>query len=130
MGKELILSYKHLYESIKDETIDDIISIFPEHKQIIDELLDKYRTLCEHIDSTIKLGRIRVACAEESWGTDLKEQKKQYALMAQKDTLPSILFDVWKYQDDTSKIKANFLEKLDYDKFIEISKKIEEFVYE
>ena len=114
------LSYKHLFESLIEGTIDDILGIFPEYAEPIGRVIEAYNILY----NSLKMG---LEMCEKEWQKIIMKppfdtHKKRYAayVLPTFQWMQSAAFDLCKEITIDEAINK-FVNKLDYAKFCELS---------
>jgi hypothetical protein len=115
------LSHKHVLQCIQENTIDDVLNIFPEYKQKIHEIINKYKNISNQIDEVILKSNDYLNVVNKN--NDEKERKKVYALLVKDSPYSNIYFNIYKDKSKSQDYKNDFLKNLDYDKLESLNKK-------
>jgi len=106
------LSVEHLLKCIQAGTIDDVMGIFPEYAEIIDKVVEKYKTVETLVHETLADAYSIKLFAQST--NDAAANKKTFALAVKDKPLAKLYFEVYKGTDSET-IKNKFLAKLDYE---------------
>ena len=107
------LSMEHILKCIQNETIDDIIGMFPEYAKIIQDVVNLYKEVDKHLDAVIH----KTIHLKANYSGDESGQKKAFAMEVKDSAFSKMFFECYKYNDSASCIpaKIEFLKKLDYE---------------
>jgi hypothetical protein len=110
------LSYKHVFECIQNETVDDILGVFPEHTQEIRSVINKYKRIAAELDSVLHEARtyLMVVAANH----EEKDRKKAYAMLVKDSPFAKVFFDIYKNPENAAAYKESYLKTMDYDRFV------------
>jgi hypothetical protein len=111
------LSVEHILKCIQNETVDDVIGMFPEYQEVIQDVVNLYKQLSWKLKSVIEHGFVLLRFLKDCDDLDDKDKKKKYAMEVKDSAFSKIYFDCWKYEDEekASVIISEFMSKLDYD---------------
>jgi len=107
------LSTEHVLKCIQNETIDDIIGMFPEYNQKIQEVVSLYKTVDSKIDEVFYMYDHHIANIYHA-DKDGPTMKKEFAMKVKDSPFSKIYFNIYKW-GKLPEIKSDFLNNLDLD---------------
>ena len=114
------LSMEHLLKCIQNETVDDIMGLFPEYFNKIQEVVNLYKNVDNRINEVFELFNEYVKSIDAS--EDEKIKKKNFAMKFKDNVFSRILFDLYKFGPEKfQELKADFLKNVDYERLNELS---------
>ena len=107
------LSTEHILKCIQNETIDDILGMFPEYVGAINEVVNLYKIADNKIDEVFYMYDHYIANIYHV-DKDGPTMKKEFAMKVKDSPFSKIYFNIYKY-GKLPEIKLDYLKGLDYD---------------
>jgi T4 RnlA family RNA ligase len=115
------ISYAAVFKCIQDETIDDVIKMFPEYTDTINELIGRYRELFDALRKMMRYA-FHVYTDPLLRRLDEKSKKREFAKTILDNSMKlhcysKLFFDAYKLSDFNDNVIDAYMKSFDYDEF-------------
>jgi hypothetical protein len=114
------LSHEHVLKCIQENTVDDVLGLFPEYTQKIRSIMNLYKDVSQKLSTAIVKSMSYYDVAKKN--EDPKAAKKMYALLVKDEPLSKFYFKLYQNWTHAEELKRDFLKGLDYETLVRLTK--------